>query len=110
MKGVPMKSIVRRIIQLLLLGAPAIAIAQLPAQSSVQLQTQLLAQSPAQSPAQPPAQPMFAPASKNIRIVVPFSAGGSNDVIARAIAGPLGKRQDLPVIVDNRPGAAGVVG
>jgi hypothetical protein len=31
---------------------------------------------------------------KTIRIVVPFSAGGSNDVIARAIAGPLGKRLD----------------
>lgn len=48
--------------------------------------------------------------ARTIRIVVPFSAGGSNDVIARAIAGPLGKRLDIPVIVDNRPGAAGVVG
>ena len=48
--------------------------------------------------------------ARTIRIVVPFSAGGSNDVIARAIAGPLSKRLDVPVIVDNRPGAAGVVG
>ena len=48
--------------------------------------------------------------ARTIRIVVPFSAGGSNDVIARAIAGPLSKRLDLPVIVVNRPGAAGDVG
>ena len=45
-----------------------------------------------------------------IRIVVPFSAGGSNDVIARAIAEPLGKRLGASVIVDNRAGAAGVIG
>src|SRR5438067_3707366 len=47
---------------------------------------------------------------KSIRIVVPFSPGGSNDVIARAIAGPLGKRLDIPVIVENKAGAAGVIG
>jgi len=47
---------------------------------------------------------------KTIRIVVPFSAGGSNDVIARAIAGPLGKRLDAAVIVENKAGAAGVIG
>ena len=47
---------------------------------------------------------------KTIKIVVPFSAGGSNDVIARAIAGPLAKRLDVPVIVENKAGAAGVVG
>ncbi len=47
---------------------------------------------------------------KAIRIVVPFSPGGSNDVIARAIAGPLAKRLDIPVIVENKAGAAGVVG
>jgi tripartite-type tricarboxylate transporter receptor subunit TctC len=41
---------------------------------------------------------------------VPFSAGGSNDVIARAIAGPLAKRLDVPVIVENKAGAAGVLG
>jgi tripartite-type tricarboxylate transporter receptor subunit TctC len=47
---------------------------------------------------------------KSIKIVVPFSPGGSNDVIARAIAGPLGKRLDIPVIVENKAGAAGVIG
>jgi len=45
-----------------------------------------------------------------IRIVVPFSPGGSNDVVARAIAPVLAKRLGNTVIVDNRPGAAGVVG
>jgi tripartite-type tricarboxylate transporter receptor subunit TctC len=47
---------------------------------------------------------------KSIKIVVPFSAGGSNDVIARAIAGPLAKRLEIPVIVENKAGAAGVIG
>ena len=47
---------------------------------------------------------------KLIRIVVPFAPGGSNDVIARALAGPLAKRLDTTVIVENKPGAAGVVG
>ncbi|MBP8298283.1 MAG: tripartite tricarboxylate transporter substrate binding protein [Burkholderiales bacterium] len=47
---------------------------------------------------------------KTIRIVVPFSAGGSNDVIARAIAVPLARRLDATVIVENKAGAAGVLG
>ncbi len=45
-----------------------------------------------------------------IRIVVPFSPGASNDAIARALAGPLAKRLDASVIVENKPGAAGMVG
>ena len=51
-----------------------------------------------------------APLPKQIRIVVPFSPGGSNDVIARALAGPLAKRLDVAVIVENKAGAAGVIG
>ncbi|HEY3179884.1 MAG TPA: tripartite tricarboxylate transporter substrate-binding protein [Casimicrobiaceae bacterium] len=47
---------------------------------------------------------------KTIKIIVPFSPGASNDVIARAIAVPLSKRLDTPVIVENKAGAAGVIG
>lgn len=47
---------------------------------------------------------------KLVRIVVPFSAGASNDVIARALATPLSRRLDTSVIVENRPGAAGAIG
>src|SRR5436309_3351266 len=47
---------------------------------------------------------------RTIKIVVPFSAGASNDVIARAIAGPLARRLDTSVIVENKAGAAGVIG
>jgi len=50
------------------------------------------------------------PIPKLIRIVVPFSAGASNDVIGRAIASALAKRLDTAVIVDNKAGAAGVIG
>jgi tripartite-type tricarboxylate transporter receptor subunit TctC len=51
-----------------------------------------------------------APMPRQIRIVVPFSPGGSNDVIARALAASLGHRLDIPVIVENKAGAAGVIG
>src|SRR5512145_3431510 len=45
-----------------------------------------------------------------MRIVVPFPPGGSNDVIARAIAPQLAKRLGNNVIVENKSGAAGVIG
>ena len=47
---------------------------------------------------------------KLIRIVVPFSPGASNDAIARVIAVPLSKRLETSIVVENRPGAAGVIG
>jgi len=45
-----------------------------------------------------------------VRIVVPFPAGGLNDVVARIIQPHLEKAFGQPVIVDNRPGASGSVG
>src|SRR5215475_7088108 len=45
-----------------------------------------------------------------LHLIVPFSAGGSNDVMARLIAPHLEQSLGQPVIVDNRPAAAGQVG
>ena len=50
------------------------------------------------------------PMPSTIKIVVPFSPGASNDVIARAVAVPLGQKLNVPVIVENKAGAAGVIG
>src|SRR5438067_11650546 len=45
-----------------------------------------------------------------VRIVVPFPPGGATDVLARAIAIPLQALWGRSVIVDYRPGAAGLIG
>ena len=47
--------------------------------------------------------------SKPIRIVVPFGAGGIADLTARAVANKLGEGLHQAVIIDNKPGAGGVV-
>jgi tripartite-type tricarboxylate transporter receptor subunit TctC len=47
---------------------------------------------------------------KLVTIVVPFSAGGSNDVIARYLAEHLGKLWKQNVVVENRPGAGSSIG
>jgi tripartite-type tricarboxylate transporter receptor subunit TctC len=48
--------------------------------------------------------------AKPIRIVVPFAAGGGNDVFARQMAKGLGELRKSGVIVDNKPGAGGNLG
>lgn len=48
--------------------------------------------------------------SKPVRLISGFAAGGSSDLIARAIAQSLSKELGQPVVVENRAGAAGKVG
>jgi len=48
--------------------------------------------------------------SKPIRIIVPFSAGGGGDAIARRIAARLSERTGTSVVVENRAGASGNIG
>jgi tripartite-type tricarboxylate transporter receptor subunit TctC len=48
--------------------------------------------------------------AKAIRIVVPFPAGGTSDILSRAIGQKLTEEWKQPVVVDNRPGASANIG
>lgn len=47
---------------------------------------------------------------KVIKVVVPFAPGASNDLFARALAQKLSAKLELTVIIENKPGAGGVIG
>ena len=58
--------------------------------------------------------PGLAPAQKwpaqPVRIIVPYTAGGGSDNIARALGTELSRELGQPVVVDNRPGASAMLG
>lgn len=49
-------------------------------------------------------------AGKQVRVIVPQTAAGASDSLARVMAQELTKRWGIPVIVENRPGAGGNIG
>ena len=57
-----------------------------------------------------PVQAQDWPGNKPIRIIVPYSPGGSSDIIARAISNQLGEALKTSVVVENKPGANGNTG
>jgi tripartite-type tricarboxylate transporter receptor subunit TctC len=47
--------------------------------------------------------------TRPVRIIVPFTPGSANDVIARIVGPKLAERWGVPVVIDNRPSAGGIV-
>jgi tripartite-type tricarboxylate transporter receptor subunit TctC len=48
--------------------------------------------------------------TRQITLIVPFAAGGSNDLVARVVGKKLSENWKQPVVIENRAGAGGVIG
>ncbi|MEO7243321.1 MAG: tripartite tricarboxylate transporter substrate binding protein [Variovorax sp.] len=48
--------------------------------------------------------------TKPVRMIVPFGAGGTADLVARVLADKLGQELKQPFVIENRPGAGGTIG
>src|SRR5688572_18155366 len=48
--------------------------------------------------------------NKPIKLVVPLAAGGTGDTLARAVGEEMGRDLGQPVVIENKPGAGGLVG
>ncbi len=48
--------------------------------------------------------------NKPIKVIVPFAAGGATDVLARVLAEKMAVGLGQPMVIDNKPGAAGIIG
>src|SRR5438046_9776428 len=48
--------------------------------------------------------------NKPIKLIVPFPAGGPNDIIARIVGQRMSELTSQPVVIDNRSGASGALG
>ena len=48
--------------------------------------------------------------SRTIKLIVPFPAGGTADILARLLAEQIGKAQKQTIVIENRPGAGATIG
>lgn len=62
------------------------------------------------SSAQPLTGPLWPDSKRPVRFIVPFGAGGYTDTVARMVAQQLSAALNQPTVVENKPGANGVIG